>query len=148
MSRKPRIAVTTDVVLFAGRPRKVLLVRRARPPYEGRWALPGGFLEEEEKLEAGARRELREETGIEAAKLDPLGAFGDPGRDPRGRVISIAFFGSLLKETEPRAADDAGGAGWHPVSRLPPLAFDHREIIDAALRTRAARRPSRRKRRP
>ena len=111
----------------------VLLIRRGGEPFRDFWALPGGFLEEDETLEAAAVRELGEETGVAAVPLRQIGAFSDPHRDPRTRVISFAF-GGVLDAPPPnlRAASDAAGAGWFPLERLPRLAFDHREIIDAA----------------
>ncbi len=131
----PHPAVTADVVLFARDRRrlKVLLIKRARDPYAGRWALPGGFLNSDEELEACARRELLEETGIRAGKLRQLHAFGQPDRDPRERVITVVYYGlSPGGPVEPRAASDARAARWHGVARLPPLAFDHRDIIRLA----------------
>jgi 8-oxo-dGTP diphosphatase len=125
-----------DIVLFTELQGAchVLLIKRARPPFQGQFALPGGFVEIDEPLAAAARRELREETGLEGIDLTQIKAFGDPDRDPRGRVISIAYgaFLSPNQETDPQAASDAADAGWHPLSDLPPLAFDHREIIHTA----------------
>ena len=91
----PRPAVTVDVVLFTIRAGDlaVLMIRRGGAPFKGHWALPGGFVEENESLERAASRELKEETGIEQAALEQLGAFGDPGRDPRGHTVSVAFYG-------------------------------------------------------
>ena len=137
----PRPAVTADVVVLAGgrepREMKVLLVRRKRPPFEGRWALPGGFLDENETLEHCAARELAEETGLEGIPLEQLAAFSEPGRDPRGHTVSVAFLGSVESEAAVRAGDDAAEARWWPVEDLPPLAFDHDRIIAAALECRA-----------
>jgi 8-oxo-dGTP diphosphatase len=130
----PGVFVACDVVLFAKRDAQVLLIRRGRPPFK--WALPGGFAEENETLEQTALRELREETGITGVRLEQLHAFGDPGRDPRGRAISVAYFGRVQADRlSPRAGDDAADVRWHPVRKLPPLAFDHRKII-AMARTR------------
>ena len=87
----PRPSVTVDIVVVTREPKpRVLLIRRKRPPFEGLWALPGGFIEMDETLEESARREFREETGLRAGKLVQLGTYGDPGRDPRGRTISVA----------------------------------------------------------
>lgn len=132
----PRPALTADVVLVAaGEPPEVLLVRRGKPPFEGCWALPGGFVEMDEDLEPAARRELSEETGLEAGPLTQVGAFGRPGRDPRGRVVSVAFTGAPAREgAAARAASDAAEARWFPLDELPELAFDHAEIIAAARR--------------
>jgi len=134
----PRPALTADVVLIAARPRpSVLLIRRGKPPCEGRWALPGGFVEMDEDLEPAARRELTEETGLEAGSLVQVGAFGRPGRDPRGRVVSVAWVGApAAGEAVPEAASDAAEARWFPLDDLPELAFDHGEIIAAALERR------------
>jgi 8-oxo-dGTP diphosphatase len=134
----PRPALTADVVLVAARPRpSVLLIRRGKPPYEGRWALPGGFVGMDEDLEPAARRELAEETGIEAGPLVQVGAFGRPGRDPRGRVVSVAWTGAPAADAAaPAAASDAAEARWFPLDELPELAFDHDEIIAAALERR------------
>ncbi|WP_405223015.1 NUDIX domain-containing protein [Lentisalinibacter sediminis] len=134
----PRPALTADVVLIAARPRpSILLIRRGKPPYEGRWALPGGFVEMDEDLESAARRELAEETGLEAGPLVQVGAFGRPGRDPRGRVVSVAWTGGpAVDEALPEAASDAAEVRWFPLDDLPELAFDHGEIIAAALERR------------
>ena len=130
----PRPAVTVDVVVVTTeRRRRVLLIRRKHSPYRGKWALPGGFVNENESLADAARRELGEETGIHAGRLQQLQAFGDPGRDPRGHVVTIAFLAQLgVKRLRPIAADDAAAVGWFPLSDLPPLAFDHAEILSAA----------------
>ena len=133
----PRPMLTCDVVLFRLRAAavEVLLVRRKHDPFAGRWAIPGGFVEEEEKLEDAARRELWEETAIRRGALRELGVFGDPGRDPRGRVITVVYY-SLCgpgRDSAPRAGDDAAEARWFRLSRLPrALAFDHRKILRAA----------------
>lgn len=132
----PRPALTVDVVLFAGvaAERSVLLIRRGSEPFAGSWALPGGFVEEGERLEAAARRELAEETGIEtSAPFVMVGAFGDPGRDPRGWTVS-AVYGAVLGEEvlSPTAGDDAADARWFEVKALPELAFDHSDVIEAA----------------
>jgi 8-oxo-dGTP diphosphatase len=134
----PRPALTVDCVIFAsgGEGRlKVLLIQRDHPPFEGRWALPGGFVDMEESLEEAARRELLEETGVEAVRLEQLHAFGDVGRDPRGRVVSVAYLARVeLEDHRPRPASDARAARWFPVEDLPELAFDHGEIVAMALR--------------
>jgi len=102
----PRPAVTVDVVLLCRRPLEVLLIKRGRPPFKGSWALPGGFVDKAESLEAAAARELLEETGIDGIQLKQIGAFGGPGRDPRGHTISVAY---VLQSTggRPRAGTDA-----------------------------------------
>lgn len=128
-------SVTVDVIvamLSEGRP-QVLLIKRAKPPFEGCWALPGGFVEPHEPLEAAARRELREETGAEPGYLEQLHTFGDPGRDPRGWTISVAYLATLSKEeartSQIRAGSDAGDVGWFDLEKLPALAFDHTAIL-------------------
>lgn len=137
---RERPAVTVDVVLVApGEGRlKVLLVQRSRPPFAGCWALPGGFVEPNEPLEAAARRELREETGVEPAHLEQMHTFGDPGRDPRGWTISVVYL-ALLGEDEargwqPQAGSDASLVGWFDLDDPPPLAFDHDQILSYAAR--------------
>lgn len=130
------IFVTADSVIFTfdDQQLKVLLVRRANPPFEGLWAFPGGFLEPEEELEVCAARELKEETGISGARLKQYGAVGTLGRDPRGRSISVVYFGAVSSEvSKPQPADDADEAVFHPVKRRPRLAFDHEQIIKGIL---------------
>lgn len=137
---RERPAVTVDVVVVApldGR-LKVLLVQRKRSPFEGCWAIPGGFVEPDEPLEAAARRELQEETGAEPARLEQLYTFGDPGRDPRGWTISVAYLAQLAVEEvqawQPEAGSDAGAVGWFDLEELPALAFDHADILARARR--------------
>ncbi len=132
-----RPALSVDIVLIAGPAAhpSVLLVRRAADPFAGMWALPGGFVDKGERLEEAARRELAEETGIVFGRpLVQVGAFGDPGRDPRGWTVSVTFAGEA-GETPPaaEAGDDAAEAAWHRLDELPDLAFDHDKIIAAAL---------------
>jgi len=133
----PKPSVTVDVVLFTfiDGELRVLLIRRKREPFKGRWALPGGFVEENEKLEKAAARELVEETGLKDIYLEQLYTFGDPGRDPRGWTISVAYFAIVGADMTGRvhAGDDAGDAGWFNVYQLPPLAFDHDRIVRYAL---------------
>jgi len=132
----PRPSVTVDIVVFgyAGNASlQVLLIQRAAPPFRDQWALPGGFVEMDEDLEAGAQRELTEETGLRDLFLEQLYTFGRPDRDPRGRVISIAYYALVnLQDHTPRAASDAVAAAWFPLRELPPLAFDHAEILTVA----------------
>ena len=132
----PRPAVTVDVaVVSQEEDPRVLLIRRKGDPFAGMWALPGGFIEMNELLEAAARRELKEETGITHARLEQLHTFSDPGRDPRGRVISIVFLTIVdAGKLTPEAGDDAAEVGWHPLRRPPPLAFDHARILACARR--------------
>lgn len=129
------ISVTTDSVIFFNDDgdTHVLLVKRKKDPFKGMWALPGGFLEEEESLEKGARRELEEETGLKVEKLKQLRAFGTPGRDPRGRTISIVFYGETGSAESVKGNDDAEEARWFSVKDLPQLAFDHSEIMQVAI---------------
>jgi len=131
----PRPAVTVDCVVFGvdEEDLKILLVRRGIPPFEGRWALPGGFVREEEDLPSAARRELQEETGLEKVFLEQLYTFGDLGRDPRGRVISVAYYALVkLGDHRVRAATDAREARWFAAGDVPRLAFDHDRILATA----------------
>lgn len=132
---KQNISVTTDSVIFfrSDENIKVLLVKRKNDPYKGQWALPGGFLEDEEPLENGAKRELKEETGLEVSRLKQLRAFGTPGRDPRGRTISIVFYGEVVSEEEVKGSDDAEEANWFSINDLPELAFDHSKVMEEAI---------------
>ena len=129
----PRPALTADVVVLRFRGAlEVLLIRRGQAPFAGSWALPGGFVEPNEPPAAAARRELDEETAIDALPLVEIGVFGEPARDPRGWVVSCAFLALAGPDIRARAGDDAADVGWHDVERLPPLAFDHRDIIGRA----------------
>ncbi len=134
-SQAERPAVTVDVVIFnlADNELKVLLVRRAHPPFQGKWAIPGGFVHIDESLETAARRELEEETAVREVYLEQLYTFGAPGRDPRGRVITVAYFALLPGAVPTRAGDDAAEAAWYSAYALPELAFDHAEILKYAL---------------
>ncbi|MCI0463707.1 MAG: NUDIX hydrolase [Gemmataceae bacterium] len=127
----PRPSVTVDLVVVTREPRpRVLLIRRKHEPFADLWALPGGFIDMDETLEASAARELREETSLVVAALEQLHTFGDPGRDPRGRTVSVAYLAQVDADSvSPRADDDAAEVGWHDLSRLPPLAFDHDRIL-------------------
>ena len=131
-----RPALTVDCVVFGyeeGQLR-LLLIQRAQPPFEGRWALPGGFVEMDEDLETAARRELEEETGVKRIFLEQLSAFGDPGRDPRERVVTVAWWAMIrLSDQKVRAADDAREAEWFSIEELPALAFDHDRIVGCAI---------------
>ena len=129
------MAVTTDCVMFTYEDRqlKVLLIRRGVDPYKGEWALPGGFLKITETAEQGALRELWEETALSVSTIHELGVFSDPDRDPRERVITIAFY-ALVKPSEVYGGDDAEDARWFPIGELPTLAFDHQDILNAALK--------------
>jgi 8-oxo-dGTP diphosphatase len=131
----PRPALSVDCVLFArgDQHTDVLLIRRKNEPYAGRWALPGGFVNTDETLEQAARRELEEETGVKLARLTQLGTWDAVERDPRERVITVAFVALVnAGEHAPEAADDAAEVRWFALDALPALAFDHAEIIAAA----------------
>ena len=130
----PRPAVTTDCVIFGydGKELKVLLIERGIEPFKGSWAFPGGFLNMDEDALAGARRELKEETGLEDAFIEQFHTFSEPGRDPRGRVITIAHY-ALVKIQEVEGGDDASQARWFPIGEVPPLAFDHDRILRMAM---------------
>lgn len=132
--------VTVDVVMMSIRQGdlQVLLIKRKSWPYVGMWAIPGGFVAKEESLENAARRELSEKTGLHQVYLEQLATFGDPGRDPRARVITVVYFALLGcsdgRLAQIRAADDATEVAWFSVFHLPPLAFDHSSILDYTLR--------------
>lgn len=133
--RYPRPAVTVDSAVFGidQTVLKILLIQRAYPPFAGHWALPGGFVNINETLEHAAHRELAEETGLTRVRLEQLHTFGQPERDPRGRVISVVYFGLVnLARSHLKAGDDARRAEWFDWSQLPALAFDHAEILDLA----------------
>ena len=116
--------------------KKILLIERKHDPFKGMWALPGGFVDENEDLNDAACRELKEETGIENIKIMQFGAFGKPGRDPRGHTVAIGFMAILPSTINVTAGDDAAQAMWFSVNKLPDLAFDHDEIIKKALEMR------------
>lgn len=133
-----KIKVAVDAIVFGYSKAdgvSLLLIQRKYDPYKASWAIPGGFVLDEESLEDAVRRELMEETGIAVNYLEQLYSFGNPGRDPRQRIISIAYFG-LVKAAqyqELRASTDAENAAWFPIDKLPKLAFDHKEILNAAI---------------
>jgi len=133
--RYPRPALTVDCVVFGldEQDLKVLLIQRDDPPFEGGWALPGGFVRIDETIHAAARRELEEETGLQIGFLEQLYTFGDLQRDPRERVVTVAYYALLrLEEHRVQAASDARDARWFAVTELPELAFDHAEILGVA----------------
>ena len=136
----PRPMVTVDIALLKPDEQSpnpcILLIKRANPPYKGFWALPGGFIEMEEELEQAAKRELKEETSLSGVSLQQLHTFGTCGRDPRGRQITIVYWGIFeTSSNHPVAGDDAAEAKWHNSTQLPEkLAFDHLEIIQMALK--------------
>ena len=132
----PRPALTTDCVIFGydSQKLKVLLIKRLKDPFEGTWAFPGGFVNEDENLIDGAKRELYEETKLKDVFIEQLYTFGDLGRDPRGRVVSVVYYSLInLCEFEIQAGDDAGDAQWVEISQAQNLAFDHNEILKTAL---------------
>ncbi|MRG95256.1 NUDIX hydrolase [Polyangium spumosum] len=132
----PRPALAVDCVVFGldEEDLKVLLIRRGIEPFAGRWALPGGFVRLDETLDEAARRELREEAGIEKVYLEQLYTFGAIDRDPRERVVSVAYYALVkLSEHAVRAATDAREAAWFAIDDLPKLAFDHEAVLDKAI---------------
>jgi 8-oxo-dGTP diphosphatase len=135
--KHPHPAVTVDCVVFGfdEADLKLLLIKRKLDPFKGRWALPGGFIKMEDSLEQAARRELADETGITQLYLEQLYTFGEPERDPRERIISVAYYALVkLADHTVRAASDALEVAWFPVAELPKLAFDHEKIVDTALK--------------
>ncbi len=132
----PRPAVTVDCVVFGldEGALKILLIERNSPPCAGSWALPGGFVDQNETLDGAARRELEEETGLRDVFLEQLYSFGDPGRDPRGHTVTVAYYALVRQDRHtPQAATDASDAAWFPVNKLPRLAFDHDRIVQTAV---------------
>lgn len=133
--RQQKIAITVDAVVFRGNSDnlELLFIKRKNEPFKGKWALPGGFVDEGENLPDAAGRELKEETGLEVGMMIQLGAFGKPGRDPRGHTISIAYMAFVEDSIEATGADDAEEAKWFSVKMLPVMAFDHADIVNLAL---------------
>ena len=132
----PKTALTVDCVVFGldEGELKLLLIERKNPPFAGKWALPGGFVRADESLDASARRELAEEAGLTDVFLEQLYTFGEPGRDPRERVVTVSYYALLnISEHPVRAASDAARAAWFPLSHLPSLAFDHKGIVETAI---------------
>ena len=132
----PRAALTVDCVVFGfdESELKVLLIQRGLQPFKGKWAFPGGFVRVDETLDEAARRELDEETGLKSVFLEQLYTFGTVDRDPRERVVSVAYYALVkLSDHRAKAATDAASAEWFPVSKVPKLAFDHAEILATAL---------------
>lgn len=130
-----RMSVTVDCVVFGldEDDLKVLLIRRKLAPFKGSWALPGGFVRLNEGLDEAAERELREEAGLRRVYMEQLYSFGQPDRDPRQRIITVAFSALVnLSEHPPQASSDAEDAAWFPLADLPPLAFDHAKIVELA----------------
>lgn len=131
----PHPSVTTDCVIFGfdGQKLQVLLIERGIEPYKGRWAFPGGFLNPDETAEEGALRELIEETGLSGAYIEQFHTYTDPNRDPRERVITIAYY-ALVRIQEVHGGDDAARAKWFSLDEVPQLAFDHDRILRDAMR--------------
>lgn len=132
------IKVTVDAVIFAYSQKNglsILLIKRKNDPFQGKWAMPGGFVENDENLDNAVARELEEETGIKINTLEQVHTFGEPGRDPRGRIISVSYFALVRSEQfkKLKAKTDAEEAGWFNIKNLPKLAFDHKKILNAAM---------------
>src|SRR4030065_319578 len=138
LSEYPRPALTVDMVVFSWQRGKlyVLLVQRGAQPFAGQWALPGGFVNIDEPLEAAAARGLAEETGLIGMDPEQLPPYGEPQRDPRGRVVTVAYLALLPSSAalDVHGADDAARAGWVPIDDLPQPAFDHSPIVGDAAR--------------
>jgi 8-oxo-dGTP diphosphatase len=135
-SKYDRPSVTVDIVIFTviDNDLKVLLIKRKLPPYQGNWAIPGGFVQMDESLDDAAFRELKEETSISDVYLEQLYSFGDPHRDPRTRVITVSYFSLVRSEhLNLYASSDADEVKWYSTKALPALAFDHSKIIDLAI---------------
>lgn len=126
--------LTVDILLFCpgANSWELLLIRRGNQPFKGKWALPGGFVEMDEELHEAAKRELLEETGWKQEKLTQFHAYGQPGRDPRGRNIAVVYYGFATKEAHNsvKGGDDASEARWFAIDQIPELAFDHAIIIN------------------
>lgn len=135
MNYTPKIFVTVDVVLFRkmNSSYEILLIQRLNDPFKDYWALPGGFVDENEELETAAKRELFEETDIQLFQVKQIKAYGNPNRDPRHHTISVAFTGEIDSLAEAKAKDDAKAVKWFSLDELPALAFDHAEIIRDAI---------------
>jgi 8-oxo-dGTP diphosphatase len=132
---RPMVSVDAAVFTFSGKKAKLLLIKRGNEPFKGQWALPGGFIGIDEELEDAVVRELQEETGLSNVPLEQLHTFGNVGRDPRGRQITIVFMGVLEKRPPKiKGGDDAAKAKWFDIEKLPKnLAFDHNEVTKFAI---------------
>lgn len=135
MAIDQNIYLAADNVVFTreGDIVSILLIQRKNDPYKGQWALPGGFVEDDEDLEPAAIRELKEETGLQLQQMTQLYAIGTPGRDPRFRTVSVVFYAVLDGQHAVAGADDAAEARWFDIKDLPALAFDHDRIIQDAI---------------
>lgn len=129
------IKVAVDAVVFAGKGQdlQLLLIKRKNDPYKGMWALPGGFVEDDEELDTAAMRELEEETGLKVSSMTQLYTFGRVGRDSRGRTVTVTYYKSIDTPQPVAGADDATEAAWVPVKDITALAFDHMEMLQMAL---------------
>ena len=125
----PRPCVSADVVVIDESGDSILLIQRKKDPYAGHWALPGGFMEMDEPVEATAIRELQEETGLVVDSVLQIGAYSAVDRDPRARVVTVAFLARVSKHAEIKAADDAADVRWYSLDDVPTLAFDHPQIV-------------------
>ena len=133
----PKPSVTVDIIIFTIKENelKVLLVKRKINPFKDKWAIPGGFVGIKESLEDAAKRELEEETGVKDVYLEQLYTFGEPERDPRGRVITVAYMALInSEEIRLKASTDVSEAKWFPIKKIPQLAFDHKKIFDYSLK--------------
>ena len=131
----PRPAVTADCIVITKETEpKVLLIQRGNEPYKGCWAFPGGFMNMDETAEQCAIRELEEETGLVVSQVQQIGAYSKVDRDPRGRTITVAYLAIIDSPVPIKGQDDAASAQWFPLSTLPPLAFDHAEIMRDAVK--------------
>ena len=131
----PRPAVTADMIVLTDEPEpQILLIQRGDEPFKGCWAFPGGFMNMDETTEQCARRELKEETGLDIEEVQQVGAYSTVDRDPRGRTITVAYITQIPQILPVTGLDDAAEAKWWPINALPPLAFDHAQILRDALR--------------
>lgn len=131
----PRPAVTADMIVLTDEPEpQILLIQRGDEPFKGCWAFPGGFMNMDETTEQCARRELKEETSLEIGEVQQVGAYSTVDRDPRGRTITVAYITNIPQALPVVGLDDAAEAKWWPINALPPLAFDHAQILRDALR--------------
>ena len=134
----PRASITADIIIFLkeSNSNKILLIKRGRGPFKNTWALPGGFMDMDETIEKTAIRELEEETSLKNIELKQLYTFSEINRDPRHRTVSIVFYGFTDKNNcKAVGGDDASEATWFDITDLPKLAFDHKEIIDFAIKS-------------